>query len=92
MINRLFLALDWRPEARAVRDLLRKRDMQSLCDVQRRLHQCPHTYPHGLLKLLITEMPKIKSHTDNDAFIEIATDLLRTAEWEMHERNRQLIM
>lgn len=92
MIIRLLIALDWRPEARAVRNLLRRRDIASLYDVHNRLRQGPHDYPHGLLKLLIVEMPKIKSSTDSDEFARLAADLFRTAEWEMHERNRQLIM
>ena len=92
MINRILLSFDWRPEARAVRNLLRKRDIRSLCDVHSRLRTCPHNYPHGLLKLLLIEMPEMKPSTDSEDFVRIAADLFRTAEWEMHERNRQLIM
>ena len=92
MVKRLFLALDWRSEARAVRRLLKKRDIQSLCEVHSRLLQCPHNYPHGLLELLVIEMPKMTPNIYNDEFTRLAADLLRTAEWEKHERDRQVIM
>jgi hypothetical protein len=92
MFKGLFLALDWRQEARDVRNLLRLRDIQSVSRVHHRLRQQTHNYPHSLLKLLHFEMPKMKSSNTNDEFNRLAGDLLRTAEWEIHERNRQLIM
>lgn len=92
MFARLFLALDWRQEARDVRNLLRLRDIHSVSRVHHRLRQQTHNYPHSLLKLLLVEMPKLKSINGNDEFNRLAGDLLRTAEWENHERNRQLIV
>lgn len=88
----ILLILDLRREAIDVRRMLREPGLMTLKHVRDRLALRPHDYPDGLLRVLISEMPKIKLRIQDRAEISIVDDIYRTAEWEAHARDIQLIM
>ena len=92
IMRSILLILDLRREAIDVRRVLREPSLMTLKQVRDRLASKPHDYPDGLLRVLISEMPKIKLRIQDRAAVSIVDDIFRTAEWEAHARDIQLIM
>lgn len=91
-MRNILLILDLRREAIDVRRVLREPSLTTLKQVRDRLALKQHDYPDSLLRVLISEMPKIKLRIQDRAAVSIVDDIYRTAEWEAHARDIQLIM
>jgi len=66
--------------------------LAALVRVRNQLVGEQHVYPDRLLRMLISELPNIRLKMDDVAAISVADDIYRTAEWEAHARDIQMIM
>ena len=89
---RLLVALDRRKDALAVRRMLRNPGKAELLEVFTRLSGGPHSYPHHLLSALIAHLPRVRASLSDVDLLAMAENLEATAQWEIYQRDRQLMM
>ena len=89
---KLLFALDRRQDAMALRKMLLNPGKAELSGVLTRLVVAPHSYPNHLLGALVAHLPRIKASLGEGDVLKIAENLEDTIQWEIHQRDRQLMM